>query len=76
MTDAVDIFLGDMKGVLHRFNPQPGDVFVLTFTEEISVEVEERLRSYWMKNFPNNEMKISVVTYCEKIELIPAESKR
>src|SRR4029077_14946050 len=45
MRNAVDVFLGDVKCQLQRFEPKPGDVFVLTFPDEIPLEVAKRMRS-------------------------------
>jgi Ni,Fe-hydrogenase III small subunit len=44
MTDIIDIFLGDLKCALQRFEPNDDDVFVLTVPGPISIEDEERIK--------------------------------
>jgi hypothetical protein len=68
MPDIVKIFLGELKCTLQRFEPKPGDVFVLTIPEDgISGELAEHLKSGWEKGFPNT--KCVVITGGMTVEL-------
>jgi hypothetical protein len=67
MKDAVEIFMGDLKCELERFNPKPGDVFVLTVPDEVSLALVDRLKSFGKDLFPNN--KVAVITGGMRVEL-------
>jgi hypothetical protein len=58
MRDVVEVFLGEVKCALERFQPKPGDVFVLTVPGEISLEEERRIKTDWVKRFPGNEVVV------------------
>jgi hypothetical protein len=55
MTDAVEMFLGNLKCTLQRFEPKPGDVFVLTFPFEVPLEQIQRIQSQWGETYPGNK---------------------
>ena len=61
MTDAIELFLGDIKCALHRFEPKPGDVFVLTIAGELPEEMVTRIQSEWTKRIPY-DVKVAVLT--------------
>jgi hypothetical protein len=52
MTDAVELFIGDLKCELQRFEPKPGNFFVLTFPLVVSPEEVERIQSQWKELSP------------------------
>jgi hypothetical protein len=67
MTDTVEISLGELKCTLQRFEPKPGDVFVLTIPDEVSSELQEYLKSGWEKGIPT--CKCVVITGGMTVEL-------
>jgi hypothetical protein len=68
MTDAVEIFMGELKCKLQLFHPGPHDVFILTVPGELSFEAEERLISGFAKHFP--ETKMAVVIGPASVDLV------
>ena len=75
MTDVIDVFLDDVKCALHRFEPKPGDVFVLTFPGEISHEQATRIWRQWKERIPY-DAKVICISDGAEVELIRAgESK-
>jgi hypothetical protein len=72
MTDAVEIFLGDIKCELQRFEPKPGDMFALVFPDEVPLELANRLKYEWDKYFPAYKIKMAVFSGGMKVKLIDA----
>jgi len=68
MTDTVKLFLDDIECALQRFEPKPGDVFVLTIRDEVSLEQQARLVADWKKRIPF-DVEVVVVTGDVSVEL-------
>lgn len=76
MTDVIEVFLGNIRCALHRFEPKPGDVFVLMVKGELTDEQRSRIQSEWAKHIPY-DLKVGVLVDADgdsmTIELQAAE---
>jgi hypothetical protein len=72
MTDTIDVFLGEMRCALHRFQPKPGDVFILTVPGELSAEHAKLIEAGWKRNFPDSDLKLCILAGGATVELAPA----
>jgi hypothetical protein len=72
MADTIDVFLGEIKCALHRFQPKPGDVFVITVPGEITEETVRQIKSTWKRNIPDFDVNVCILDNGMKIGLSPS----